>query len=507
MKKTAIITILLLVCGIYSLFSAHLAYASNVQVTDVQLLDVGNTPNTARIQFTLSQENTFGDLTYDGKQYSDYVWVFVKYATVPVSESVGYKHATLIPGVGCIGAYNSTTGEGIGTDNTGKGKGVFIKAYNARTPVESKNIFSVLWDFGTDEVLATDNIKVKVCAIEMVKIPEGPFYYDVWWAHGQAGAFTVGFGTANNYGGGAEMLVSGINDKPVGSATDWPNGYSSFYVMKYELSQGQYTDFLNMLPASVAVNRFNTKAGSLYQYTITYDSTKAYGERYSVGIAERACNYLDWDDALDYASWSALRPMTEMEFEKAARGTTVSGILPVNNGSFVFSADYIDADALNPVYMPLGHLAPYVAPEYYANYSANGEYIDGPTNVGNYVSGDIVRTNTSNVRQDGTSVYGVADLSGNLWERVIGCVSPAKPLNGDGIVRALSDYNSSLGWPGLNTKFSTYIGHGLRGGGFTHSFWDLQISGRGLMSTTGTNGHYYDTASYPAGFRGVRTLG
>src|SRR5690606_15837112 len=33
-----------------------------------------------------------------------------------------------------------------------------------------------------------------------------------------------------------------------------------------------------------------------------------------------ACNYLNWADFLSYLDWAALRPMTELEFEKASRG-------------------------------------------------------------------------------------------------------------------------------------------------------------------------------------------
>ena len=33
-----------------------------------------------------------------------------------------------------------------------------------------------------------------------------------------------------------------------------------------------------------------------------------------------ACNWLSWADVAAYLDWSGLRPMTELEFEKACRG-------------------------------------------------------------------------------------------------------------------------------------------------------------------------------------------
>ena len=34
---------------------------------------------------------------------------------------------------------------------------------------------------------------------------------------------------------------------------------------------------------------------------------------------DRACNFLNWNDLAAYLQWAALRPMTELEFEKICR--------------------------------------------------------------------------------------------------------------------------------------------------------------------------------------------
>ena len=41
---------------------------------------------------------------------------------------------------------------------------------------------------------------------------------------------------------------------------------------------------------------------------------------YTARLPFRTCNFLSWQDGYAYAGWAGLRPMTELEFEKACRG-------------------------------------------------------------------------------------------------------------------------------------------------------------------------------------------
>ena len=86
--------------------------------------------------------------------------------------------------------------------------------------------------------------------------------------------------------------------------------------MKYEISQEQYADFLNKLLSIQAANRY--PSATTYRYTVTgsYPNIAA-------NVPNRACNFLNWADALAYADWAGLRPMTELEYEKACRGTNM----------------------------------------------------------------------------------------------------------------------------------------------------------------------------------------
>ena len=460
--------VILLGWGIGCLLYASISYANNVVVSNVQLLTPDITAGTVKVSFTLSQENPFGDLTYDSKAYSDYIWVFVKYAVVPVDETVGYKHAGLISGTGCV-------------TPTSDGKGIFIKASDAGV---SGNTFSVLWKFTTDGVAIDKTVQVKVCAIEMVKIPIGSFYYNV---------SGIGGSTYNNYGAGSEVLVSAASHVPTGASTGWPNGYSSFYIMKYEVSQGQYADFLNMLKATDATARFESHTD--YEHTITYTSGSAYGLRYAASKPTRASAYLSWDDVRAYASWAALRPMTEMEFEKAGRGTS--------SGTF-FKAVYPwgsdNPDTGNVLYCPLGHVSPYDAWKYYANYydgGSNANTYDGPTNVGNYLAGSIespVITRTT--AQAGASPYGVADLAGNVWEHMINCdknsgTTVLTPANGDGALH--TSYLTDLNWS------DAALGKGFRGGSWDSGSSYLRVSDRYYAGDTRSG------RNINMGFRAVRT--
>ena len=61
---------------------------------------------------------------------------------------------------------------------------------------------------------------------------------------------------------------------------------------------------------------------------------------------DRPCNYLSWDDAMAYADWAALRPMTELEFTKACRGDKEPAFheRPWGNNSKDKIARYVDKE-------------------------------------------------------------------------------------------------------------------------------------------------------------------
>jgi len=214
----------------------------------------------------------------------------------------------------------------------------------------------------------------------------------------------------------------------------FPKGVRAFYCMKYELTQGQYADFLNSLSPQQNTARSNTGGSHYYRMR---GSIRNVGHQYMAGFPDRPCNFLSWDDAMAYADWACLRPMTELEFTKAARGT--------------------EKPAANA--FPWG--------------TSSKEKLQRLVNE----EGDLVFTNNlaeselNDMNRDlyGASFYWVMDLAGSLWERVI-TIGDEKGRSftgqhGDG---RLSGYGSANvpGWPAGTEETG---GFGFRGGGFyTH---------------------------------------
>jgi len=142
----------------------------------------------------------------------------------------------------------------------------------------------------------------------------------------------------------------GVDEANDGAPCDHPNfptGYDAFYLMKYEISQGQYRDFLNMLATSVLQGNRCTAGGPSGGGAGKYMDDAAPGgtswnSRNTIvnldggdpatfgcnmdydGTADESndgewisCNFLSPGDFAAYYDWAALRWYTELEYEKA----------------------------------------------------------------------------------------------------------------------------------------------------------------------------------------------
>ena len=98
----------------------------------------------------------------------------------------------------------------------------------------------------------------------------------------------------------------------------FPKGVAAFYTMKYEVTQGQYADFLNTLYSGATF--FRAIHGGR-GYASSRGTIRLDGSTYLAGVPSRPANWISWNDGLAFADWAGLRPMTELEFTKAARGT------------------------------------------------------------------------------------------------------------------------------------------------------------------------------------------
>jgi formylglycine-generating enzyme required for sulfatase activity len=176
-----------------------------------------------------------------------------------------------------------------------------------------------------------------VHAIPMVYVPGGPFQTKGPWGHALS---LISSGDATKPGGHRPEpapLISMCWDaetdakqtekrRQLGSvpkSDSWPNGYRAFYCTKYSITQGQYADFLNSLAPKVQeayAPRRVLKDPSQYtfnRFTIHFLEDQ---KRYVADVPDRLCNQISWGDIFAYKAWAGLRPLTDMEYEKACRG-------------------------------------------------------------------------------------------------------------------------------------------------------------------------------------------
>ena len=292
---------------------------------------------------------------------------------------------------------------------------------------------------------------------------------------------TVGTGAGNLYYPNPYSF-SGDRTGPVPAA--FPKGYNAFYCMKYEISQQQYVDFLNSLTSTSPSATHPAVPGDRYGISAAsgvYTTTNPYV----------ACNILSWADGAAYSDWAGLRPLTELEFEKACRGTLTAvaneyawGTATIATLAYTLS----NAGANNE-----GIATNYSTGTGNANYAATEFSIDGPLRVGIFAANSL---NSGRITA-GASYYGVMELSGNLWERPVTIGNATgrgfTGLHGDGALDASGEANVS-NWPGTDA-----VGAGFRGGSWGDYATNLRVSARIMAASSITS------RSFNYGFRAARS--
>jgi hypothetical protein len=96
----------------------------------------------------------------------------------------------------------------------------------------------------------------------------------------------------------------------------FPNGYAAFYCMKFRISRPAYAGFMNTLTPAQAEKHYHPRivirSGEAPPYTFVAHEK---ADRFKWGALG-----LSWSDSAAFAAWAGLRPMTELELEKAVRG-------------------------------------------------------------------------------------------------------------------------------------------------------------------------------------------
>jgi formylglycine-generating enzyme required for sulfatase activity len=281
------------------------------------------------------------------------------------------------------------------------------------------------------------------------------------------GEITVGTSTDNLYyvpsGSGGSWNGDGLGPIP----SSFPKGYNAFYCMKYEITQQGYVNFLNSLTQTQAtVRKYST---SLYRYAITGNTVGSY----STNNPYLPCNYLLWSDFAAYLDWCGLRPMTELEFEKACRGT----LAPVPN-EYAWGSISI---AINPYALSdIGTNEEGISTNFNTTDGNATNYstawlagFQGPVRVGIFAGNSL---NTGRITS-GAAYYGMMEMSGNMFEYTVAAGNPTgrefTPVNGNGMLTAMGESDAAT-WPPV----STATGIGFRGGDWSNGAGYSKLSAR-----------------------------
>ncbi len=478
---------LLFLCA---LFLARQGVCSEVTISNLSLgtpnTGSGDVPITFDISWTHSWRSSGAPDNWDA------AWVFVKYRV----GSGEWSHAKLneaghsVPSNAAITLGLADTSSAFNI-STNPGVGAFVYPRNTSTGSFTASGVSLSWNYWANGVAITDNVEVKVIAVEMAYVPQAPFYAgdnntstgalrqgssdtDPWYVGGEA-PLQVQSTTGNGSGSGqSEPLYYNplVDDGDAAGAVFtipevYPKGFAPYYVMKSHITQGQWVEFFNTLTATQKSARDITvaKGDSLtYRNNVSWTSGNATLPDQGSGATYEhvGMSYLSWADVAAYLDWAGLRPMSELEFEKTARGP-----LSVVAGEYAWGG----ASGTQATTISSGGSGTERAQS-----GANVSYgdhagVQGPLRVGSFGYGVSTR------EASGAGYYGVMDLSGSLWDRVVTVAnSSGRSFNGarhgDGILDASGDANVTS-WPA-----SSGSGAGFKGGAWNDAALSARVSDR-----------------------------
>ncbi|MGB2996765.1 MAG: SUMF1/EgtB/PvdO family nonheme iron enzyme [Ferruginibacter sp.] len=452
----------------------HLSIANNVTTANVSVGSQNTSLHYSMVKFDIAWENSWRTVTNESNY--DGCWIFVKFRK---KNTYAWQHATfnyVSPGTAGASGHTEPSGSTISTPSDGKG--IFIY----RNAVGNGNInwtgAQLRWNYGADGVADNDSVEIKLFAVEVVYVPQGSFYLGSNGTepyHLRRGdkdtCFNVTSENALTVGTLASDLFSASGTLQNGTIPAlYPKGFNSFWCMKYEISQQQYADFLNTLDAATATTRTPS--------AFTTGSHPAL----IPNQPERAMNSLSNDDVLSLLDWSALRPMTELEYEKACRGANQAPV-----------------------------------PNEYAWGNTTIEFVQTPTDIGlsteTWASGNIgynnsypircgaLATSTSTRQSSGGSFYGIMEMSGNIYEIVVSADVPGRTFiskHGDGNLGGATQNFDVAEWYNGSPGFYGYRGDHYGQSPFYYSY--ASISSRVNYMT-----YYNNSRLAGGGGRGVRT--
>jgi formylglycine-generating enzyme required for sulfatase activity len=464
----------------------------------------------SNLQFTISWDNSWNTSINPGNW--DAVWVFVKRQAC--SDNL-WTHAL----VSTTSGNHSVTGGVLQVDAVSDGMGVFIRRSSSGNGSISPATVTLSLQNAANSL---DNFQV--FGMEMVNIPQGDFFIG---DNGNSGSGTSGFGFKSvlitnavqtaGIGTAINYKTSGSLGSSVSLPASYPLGWNSFYSMKYEISQEQYTSFLNSLTFTQQLARTNfNPASAVGTYAIANSTNPSrnmikirtsgvsaitpavYGCDFNnngvfneTGDGQHtACNWLAWSDLMAFLDWAALRPMTEFEFEKICRGASPAAL----TGEYAWNSVSITQATSSSLNFSgqAGETS---------TASGNGLCAHGGSSTANGPSRcGFAAGAATNKAQAGGAWFGVMEMSGNVWEQCVGGYnfnySAFTNACGDGTLTSTGIANTS-GWP---TSGGGQGGGGvIRGGGYDSSAATCTISDCVNMTNNGNQGRVHSI-----GGRGVR---
>ena len=166
----------------------------------------------------------------------------------------------------------------------------------------------------------------------------------------------------------AGEVTIGINEKTedtYGNEVDQQSVFvKSFYIDKYEITNGQYMEFL--------LNTGHRKPKFWDNPNLNAQNQPVVG--------------VNWEDAESYANWAGKRLPTDIEWEKAARG--------IDGRLYPWGNEYNTS---------------------FGNFDDNG-------NMDGKLDGYALQTASIGTYPNGVSPFGIHDMAGNVWEWVIATI-------------------------------------------------------------------------------------